>query len=159
MKLYEISDEMLRLVEVDDETIDVQAELEALQMQFNDKAKNIAGLIRNLEAERNAVSDEANRLQNKAKALETRVEQIKAYLQSEMIRTGQDSIKAGIFKIRLQNSPQALIIRDVEAIPSDFKQEVREWKIDKLGILNHLRATGEIISGVDITQNKHIRIY
>jgi phage shock protein A len=76
---------MLRLADVDDETIDVASELEAILMQFAEKAKNIAGLIRNLESERNAVSDEANRLQNKAKALETRVEQIKAYLQSEMI--------------------------------------------------------------------------
>ena len=85
MNLYEISDAMLRLADVDDETIDVASELEAILMQFAEKAKNIAGLIRNLESERNAVSDEANRLQNKAKALETRVEQIKAYLQSEMI--------------------------------------------------------------------------
>jgi hypothetical protein len=159
MKLYEISDALLRLGEIDDETVDVQAELAALQMEFSLKAKNIAGLIRNLEAERNAVSDEANRLQIKAKALETRVEQIKAYLQSEMIRTGQDSIKAGIFKIRLQNSPQSLIIRDIDAIPPSFKEEIHDWKVDKLAILKHLRETGEIVSGVDITQNKHIRIY
>jgi hypothetical protein len=159
MKLYQISNELLRLAEVDDETIDVEAELSALQMQFADKAQNIVGLIRNLEAERGAVSDEANRLQNKAKALETRVEQIKAYLQSEMLRTGQDSIKAGIFKIRLQNSPQSLIIRNMDAIPNEWKQIITETKIDKAGILRHLRETGELISGVDITQGRHIRIY
>jgi hypothetical protein len=128
-------------------------------MKFSLKAKNIAGLIRNLESERNAVSDEANRLQDKAKSLDNRIEQIKAYLQSEMIRTGQESIKAGIFKIRLQNSPQSLIIRDIEAIPPSFKEEIHDWKVDKLAILKHLRETGEIISGVDIMQNKHIRIY
>jgi seryl-tRNA synthetase len=159
MKLYQISNELLRLAEVDDETIDVEAELSALQMQFADKAQNIVGLIRNLEAERGAVSDEANRLQNKAKALETRVEQIKAYLQSEMLRTGQDSIKAGIFKIRLQNSPQSLIIRNMDAIPNEWKQIITETKIDKAGILRHLRETGELIGGVDITQGRHIRIY
>jgi hypothetical protein len=98
-------------------------------------------------------------LQNKAKALETRVEQIKAYLQSEMLRTGQDSIKAGIFKIRLQNSPQSLIIRNMDAIPNEWKQIITETKIDKAGILRHLRETGELIGGVDITQGRHIRIY
>lgn len=51
MRLYEIADEMLRLADVDDETVDVSAELSALQMQFSDKAQNIAGLIRNLEAD------------------------------------------------------------------------------------------------------------
>ena len=85
LKLYEISDVMLSLADVDDETIDVSAELSALQMQFADKAQNIAGLIRNLEAERTAVSDEANRLQSKAKSLENRIDQVKAYLQSEML--------------------------------------------------------------------------
>jgi hypothetical protein len=98
-------------------------------------------------------------LQNKAKSLENRIAQVKAYLQSEMIRTGQDSIRAGIFKIRLQNSPRSLIVRDVEAIPSEWKQVITETKIDKLGILKHLKATGEIVEGVDVTQNRHVRIY
>jgi hypothetical protein len=159
LKLYEISDAMLRLADIDDEAVDVSAELSALQMEFSLKAQNIAGLIRNLEVERNAVSDEASRLQNKAKSLENRIDQVKAYLQSEMIRTGQDSLRAGIFKIRLQNSPQSLIIRDLDAIPTEWKQLVTETKIDKLGILQHLRETGELVGGVDITQNKHIRIY
>jgi uncharacterized coiled-coil DUF342 family protein len=158
MKLYEISDEIQRLADTEDE-IDVSAELAKLQMQFADKAHNIASLIRNLEAERNAVSDEANRLQAKAQALSNRVEQIKAYLQSEMIRTQQDSIRAGIFKIRLQNSPQSLIIRDMDAIPVGWKEIISETKVDKLGILRHLRETGEIVSGVDVVQKKHIRIY
>jgi len=57
------------------------------------------------------------------------IEQIKAYLQSEMIRTNQAVIKAGIFRIRLQNSPRSLIIRDMEAIPSEFKEEIHEWKV------------------------------
>lgn len=52
MKLYEIADQMIRLADIEDDTVDVQAELSALQMQFSDKAQNIAGLIRNLEAER-----------------------------------------------------------------------------------------------------------
>ena len=159
MKLYEISDEMQRLADTDDKELDVKKELAALGMLFADKARNIAALIRNLEAERTAVLDEANRLQHKAQALDNRITQIKSYLQSEMIRTGQDSIKAGIFKIRLQNSPQSLIIREIEAIPLEFKEEIHEWKIDKLAILKHLKATGEIVEGVDVTQNKHVRIY
>lgn len=158
MKLYEISDELLKIADTEDE-IDVQAELSALQMQFAEKAQNIAGLIRNLEGEKNAVSDEANRLQNKAKSLENRITQIKSYLQSEMIRTNQAVIKAGIFRIRLQNSPQSLIVKNVDAIPLEWKEIITETKVDKLGILKHLRETGEIVSGVDVTQNKHIRIY
>jgi len=52
MKLYEISDAMQRLADTVDDTIDVQPELAALQMQFADKAQNIAALIRNLEERR-----------------------------------------------------------------------------------------------------------
>jgi uncharacterized protein (DUF3084 family) len=159
MKLYEISDELLKLADTDDDSIDVQAELAALGMLFADKARNIASLIKNLSAEQNALNDEANRLNAKSKAIDNRIEQIKSYLQSEMIRTEQNSIRAGIFKIRLQNSPQSLIVRDVELIPNEWKQEIHEWKIDRLGILRHLRETGEIVGGVDVKQNKHVRIY
>jgi hypothetical protein len=61
VKLYEISAEMIHLANTEGE-IDVEKELATLQMQFADKARNIAGLIRNLEAERTAILDEANRL-------------------------------------------------------------------------------------------------
>jgi hypothetical protein len=159
MTLYEISDELLKLADTDDESVNVEKELAELQMQFVDKAQNIAGLIRNLEAERNAVSDEANRLQSKAKAVDNRITQIKSYLRSEMIRTNQAAIKAGIFMIRLQNSPRSLIVRDVEAVPKEWKEIVTEIKVDKLGILRHLKETGEIVAGVDVTQNRHVRIY
>lgn len=159
MKLYEISNELLKLADMDAEEVDVEAELQNWQAEFGQKAKNIAGLVRNLTVDAEVLASEAQRLSAKSKAVHNRIDQIKDYLQSEMIRTGQDSIKAGIFKIRLQNSPRSLIIRNVEVIPPEFKEEIHEWKVDKLSILKHLKATGEIVDGVDVMQNKHVRIY
>ena len=159
MTLYEISGEMLRLADIEDKELDVERELMEMGTLFADKARNIVHLIKNLEGEGNAINDEVRRLQDKSRAIDNRVSQIKAYLCSEMIRTGQDSIKAGIFKIRLQNSPQSLIVKDVDVIPQEFKEEIHDWKVDKMGILRHLRETGEVIDGTDVIQKKHIRIY
>ena len=159
MKLYEISDEYLNLLECEDKDIDIKAELERLEDAFSTKTENIAKLIRNLSAQRNALLNEANRLREKHGAVENRIEGLKSYLQTEMERIGKEKLEAGIFRIRLQNSPLSVDIREETKLPAEFKEEIITVKVDKKAIIDFIKETGAVPEGCFPVQRKHIRIY
>ena len=159
MKLYEITDEFLGLDDIEDELIDIEVELNKLEIAFSEKAENIAKLVRSLEAQKDALATEAKRLTEKRDATQNRIDSLKAYLKAEMERIGRDKIQAGIFRVRLQNSPLTIDIIEESKIPDEFKSVEEIIKIDKRGIIELLKSTGEVPAGVTPIQRQHIRIY
>lgn len=157
MKLYEISDAYLQLLEADE--VDVTAELDSLNIAFAEKAENIVKLIRSLNAQGSAIKDEIKKLRDKLGAVEGRVDGLKHYLQTGMEKTGKDSLDVGIFRVRLQNSPLSVKIIDVGSLPEQFKREIVEIRVDKRGIIDHIKSTGEVPVGIQAVQGRHIRIY
>ena len=83
MKLYEITDAYLGLDEVEktDEIIKV---LDGIKDEFDKKAENTVKVIRNFEADIQALRDEEKRLADKRKSLEKKKEDLKEYLYFNM---------------------------------------------------------------------------
>ena len=84
MKLYELTNDYMDLLyAIDNEEIPEEAitdTLEAITASIEEKADNIACMLKGLEAEAQAIKAEEDRLKERRQAKERAYEKIKAYL-------------------------------------------------------------------------------
>lgn len=158
MKLYELTDDYLRLMEMaeelDPETF--QDTLESINEAIEEKIENTAYLIRNLEADIKVLKEEEKRLSERRRALETKVIRIKEYLQNELEKAGIDKVKRPLITVSIQNNPPSVKIVDEKIIPPSFMIP-QEPKLDKKSLLQVLK-NGEKIPGVELEQTRGLRI-
>lgn len=158
MKLYELAQNYAELLEIAEE-IESDAlvdTLEALQDAIEDKAENIAKLIKNLEADAKIIKEEEQRLAERRRAIEAKVDKLKTYLQEQLEIAGLQKVKRPTITVAIQaNSPSVEVV-DETAIPSDFLIP-QPAKVDKKSILERLKK-GESVPGVALKQTKGVRI-
>lgn len=158
MKLYELTDDYLRLMEMaeelDPETF--QDTLESINEAIEEKIENTAYLVRNLEADIKVLKEEEKRLAERRRALETKVIRIKEYLQNELEKAGIDKVKRPLITVSIQNNPPSVKIVDEKIIPSSFMIP-QEPKLDKKSLLQVLK-NGEKVPGVELEQTRGLRI-
>ena len=158
MKLYELAQNYAQLLEMaDDMESDALVDtLEALQGEIEEKAENIAKLVKNLEADAKIIKEEEQRLAERRRAIEAKVERLKAYLQQQLEVAGLQKVKRPTITVAIQNNPPSVEIADEKLIPSEFMIP-QPAKIDKKAILERLK-NGEEIPGCSIKQTKGVRI-
>lgn len=158
MKLYELTDNYLAVLELAEESdsIAIKDTLDSIESVIDEKAENIAKLIKSLEATEEALKNEIQRLQQRKTSINNNIRNIKDYLQSEMERSGKMKIKGTLFNIGIQNNPPSLKVVDEKKIPLDYFIE-QEPKLDKALVKEKLRG-GEEIEGAEMIQTKGVRI-
>jgi len=158
MKLYELAQNYAQLLEMaDDMESDALVDtLEALQGEIEEKAENIAKLVKNLEADAKIIKEEEQRLAERRRAIEAKVERLKTYLQQQLEVAGLQKVKRPTITVAIQNNPPSVEIADEKLIPSEFMIP-QPAKIDKKAILERLK-NGEEIPGCSIKQTKGVRI-
>lgn len=159
MKLYELSQNYKNLQELlDNEDIPQELITNALnevEGQIEEKAEEIAKVIRNMESDIETLKSEEQRLSAKRKAIENRVSGIKGYLDTHLKATGVKKIKGKIFTLSIQkNAPSVLIVRE-EAIPDTFYKIKKE--LSKSDILKALKE-GQEVPGATIQHTESLRI-
>ena len=154
MKLYEIADAYLSLDEVEktDEIIKV---LDGIKDEFDKKAENTVKVIRNFEADIQALRDEEKRLADKRRSLEKKKEDLKEYLYFNMERMQIRKVNAGLFDINIQKNPPSIKILDESTIPLRYK--VLTYNLDKKLMKDDIKK-GLEIKGVELDQSEGIRI-
>lgn len=162
MTLYELSAEMAGYInaydmaETEEERAEIAQSLVDLHGEITDKADGYAKVMRNKLAEAEALKKEAKRLTDKAKAAENLAERLKNVMFDAMKLTGQTEIPTSIGKWRVQNNPWSCEVVDIDKVPMQYHIK-QEDKIDKKGLLAKFKADGEIIEGVNFTQEQGIR--
>ena len=158
LKLYELTENYAKLSEMAEEmdTDAIVDTLEALQEAIEDKAENIAKLIRNLEADVKVIRDEEKRLAERRQVIENKIERLKSYLQEQLEIAGIDKVKRPTITVAIQKNPPSVDIIDETLIPADFLIP-QPAKVDKKSILERLK-NGEAIPGVTLKQTKGVRI-
>ena len=154
MKLYEITDAYLSLDEAE-KTEDVIKVLDGIKDEFDKKAENTVKVIRNFEADIQALRDEEKRLADKRRSLEKKKEDLKEYLYFNMERLNLQKINAGIFDINIQKNPQSIKIIDDATIPEKYK--IASYRIDKKTLKDDIK-NGVEIEGAQLVQTEGIRI-
>ena len=144
MKLYEIKDDILKLLDIIEselpEEIKEEAEkwLDTLTMNFEEKAFNIARYCKNLDAQALACKNEKDRLAKRQKAAENKSKGLKQYLEIMMNRIGKEKISDMEFTLAFQNNPPSVDILEPSKVDTCYDVE-QERKLDKKKILSDLK--------------------
>lgn len=160
--LYELGAEYTALLNAyDSAATDEEAEeiLQALfdtQRNIQDKAEVYAKIIRMKEEEAKGFKAEADRLTARKQAAENMANRLKMAMLDAMRLTDTQEIKTSIGKWRVQMNPWSCEVVDIDKVPMEYHIK-QEDKIDKKGLLAKFKTDGEIIDGVNFTQEQGIR--
>ena len=160
MNLYELTENYRNLQELlDNPEIDQEIITNALDEvgeQLEEKAENIAKLIKTLEVEVNGYKTEEKRLADRRKTLENRITGLKSYIDAAMKATGKKKFKGQLFSFNIQKNPPSVNITDSTLIPKEYYIE-QEPVLDKKTVLAELK-NGVIVPGAELLQTESLRI-
>lgn len=145
---------------VTDEDMDqevLEDTLQSLELARDEKAEGYAKIMKQLEAQVDAINTEEKRLADKRKVLENRHARMKQVLEQSFSLWEVDKIKGTIFTVSVQNNPPSVVIEDENIVPEQFVSVETVKKIDRKSILQALKD-GEVIDGCSIKQTRSLRI-
>ena len=145
MKLYEINQEINSLVDEETGEITDIARFQELQLAENDKLEAIAVVLKNNDVDVNALKEEAKVLLDRAKVIENRNENTKAFLAKYMLEHGIKKIETPKCVLRFTKSSSVVIDEEIK------------FKIDKKATKNFLKNNMTLYAHVEEKQNLQIK--
>lgn len=156
MNLYELSITFQEVQNMDLDPEVMKDTLDSIGGTFENKAENMAKLIRNLESDRLAYKEEENRLKTKRQAVENKLEWLKTYLKDCMKLTGKTKFKSGVFKFSIQKNPVSVNITNKKIIPEDYLIP-QAPKVNNTTLKKALKD-GIEVPGAELKQTEGLRI-
>jgi hypothetical protein len=159
--LYDLSSDYVQILDLlesgeDDETLEL--ELNRVAGKIANKAEAIAGLVAHLNGIAGMRRAEAERLRNRAQSDERQAERLKGYLLKNMRTIGQERIETARFTLSIRQNPPAVNVLEEMLIPDEYIKKVLTTSVDKRAILEHVKATGEVVPGVELTRGTRLDI-
>ena len=159
MKLYELSGRYAALY---DAAVDVNGDvpdelfeaLEGAEEALEEKVAACVRVVRNLEADREALKAEADRFAKRAKVAANAADRLKDYVLRCLQAAGVAKVD-GLIPVAVRQSNPAVAIADESAIPAQFAR--LERVIDRAAVLAALKR-GEAVPGASLTRGTHLRI-
>lgn len=127
MKLYELTEQwndvysLMEDGETDEQVI--QDTLEGIEGEIEDKADNYAKIIRNLQADAEALKAEEDRLNRRRKSVESHIQWLKDNLQANLEFIGKTKFRTNLFSFSVSKNggKQPLsITENLDEIPGKF---------------------------------------
>lgn len=166
MKLYEIAVEYQNFLEAI-ENGDIPEEaiidtLESITSILEDKADNIACLIKNMSAEAEAIKVEEAKLSERRKAKEKQVDRLKEYLSTTLLASGYTKIETARNKITFRKSESVAVDDEAEFIKwamgnEDAYLTYKDPTINKTAVKEALK-NGIELNGVRIESKQNLQI-
>lgn len=159
MTLYELTDDFLRLMDIaedPDTDPDVFRDtLEGIEGAIEDKADGYAKVIRELEARKEGLQKEAERLSSRAKSIDGNIRRMKEHLTSAMVAMDKRKFKTDLFSFSVQKNPASVKFDIDEAeVPDEYMRIKKEP--DKTAIKKAIEA--EEITWAHLEQSEGVRI-
>ncbi len=152
MKLYELTSDLITLQELLEESVDdqlLQDTLEAVQGEYDVKMESYAKVIKNLEADMDALKTEAKRLTDKRKVLENNIDRLKKAMFDSMKAVGKSKAGGQLFTVAIQkNGGKVPVIMaedaDLSILPD---QLVKVVESPDLEAIRELLEAGKVVEG------------
>ena len=164
MKLYELTDnfkqaerdlnEMLYSGEIDEQT--VTDTLDGIRGEIEEKAKNVAMYIGNIESTAKAIKEQEKAMSERRKRLEAQAEGIRRYLKDKMQECEISKIECPFFTMSIKKNPPKLVI-DESQLDRNYTEAVITYKPKKDVIKQELKAGNEI-QGARLEQGTRLDI-
>ena len=159
LSLYELETQYKDLLDqyADGEDFEAWNELlDELTGAIDVKVTNIALVVKHLQAEESAISEEIKSLQTKKSARSAKIDRLKAYMLEGMQAAGIEKTTDVRAEVRIQKNPPSVAVYQDKDIPSQY-WIAQEPKLDKKAILERLKA-GEDVPGTELRQTLGVRI-
>lgn len=167
MRLYEISeaynDFLLAYENGDIEESAFADTLESIEGAFEDKAENIACLIKSLDAEAEAIKAEAAKLNERAKVKGNEAERLKAYLAQHMLATNTLKLESPRVRLSFRKSEaveildEAAFIADAQSAGRDDLLSYKAPTVNRTAIKKAIKA-GETVQGAALVEKQNLQI-
>ena len=161
LPLYKLADEYLAIAQLlaDQELPDnvVTDTLEGASGDIENKAWNTAALILQFEGEAMMIKEAEQRMANRRKSLERRVEWLRGYVLVQLIRTGISEIDSPEFRIFVRDNPPKVVLDDEDAIPKAFLHKETVITVLKADIRKAL-LDGYEVAGAHLEREKRLLI-
>ena len=152
MKLYEIDQAILNCIDLETgEVIDTE-QLDKLTMEREAKLENVACWIKELKAEAEALKAEKQRLEDRQKVAENKMESLKKYLAFAL--DGQ-ALKTTRASVTFRKS-QSVEIADIYKLDENYLR-YKEPEADKTAIKEALKQ-GKTVAGATLVENTSVII-
>ena len=159
MKLYELTQNYMNLQALlEDETISqdlIEAAMKEVGEDIEEKAQNYAVIMKNLEAEADALEKEEKRLAARKSSLRNRNKILKDNLENSMKAIGKTKFKTNLFSFNISKNPSSVNIYDENLIPDQYI--VYTKSVAKKAMLDDIKQ-GVIIPGVSLKQTESLKI-
>lgn len=144
---YRAISDVLHDSECDDDVL--RDTLEAESWDMEEKAKNYAFVIRNLEETAMSIKEAEKDMSARRASIERRVERLKERLKDAMLIAGMSKIITPYFLISVAKNPPSVKVIDESIIPSKFmvQKDAPPACPDKAAIKEAIKA-GEDVPGV-----------
>jgi len=163
MKLYEIKDLYMRFCEmVENGEIDEDAiadTLESIDGEFEDKADNIACLIKTCQAEAEAIKAEEKALAERRKVKENQINNLKTYISNTMQTLGKTKIETARNVLSFRKSTALNISNEewfMQKYPELVKTEIVK-SIPKKEVTDLIKAGQEFV-GAELVERMNLQI-
>jgi hypothetical protein len=159
MNLYEITNEaqyLAALLETEELTPELEAELLINQEQLQSKAINYAKVISNYQGESEQIDAEIKRLKAMKDSRDKKVTWLTESLKRAMMVSGIEKIESPLFKLSLRRS-EAVEVEVPEALPVDWQVKKVTITADKVGIKKAIKE-GYTITGARLVENFSLQI-
>jgi hypothetical protein len=159
MKLYQITQEaqyLAALLETEELTPELEAELLINQEQLQTKGINYAKVIANYQSEADQIDAEIKRLKAMKESRDKKVTWLTESLKKAMLVSGIEKIESPLFKISLRRS-EAVEVEIPEALPVDWQVKKVTITADKVAIKKAIKE-GYSITGARLVENFNLSI-
>lgn len=152
MSLYELTSDLKELQDIDFTEVDaeqLEAVKAAIKKQIVNKGTGIIAVVRNLEADTEAIKTEIKRLQDLKKSKENRIENLKKYTKECLEEADIKKVSTALGNISIRKLPGSVEVLEEDSIPKEYKKEVVTVTVDKKSILADLKE-GVVVPGVTL---------
>jgi hypothetical protein len=159
MNLYQLTQEaqyLAALLETEELTPELEAELLINQEQLQSKGINYAKVIANYQSESDSIDAEIKRLKAMKESRDKKVTWLTESLKNAMLVSGIEKIDSPLFKISLRRS-EAVEVEIPEALPIDWQVKKVTITADKVAIKKAIKE-GYSITGARLVENFNLSI-
>lgn len=159
MNLYELNDAINQVQCAADDGAspdDIKAAIESIEMDFKEKAQNVAYFIKNLTAKIDLIKSEETRLSERRKSVEVQAARLKEYLIENMRAAELTTVDDGVLRATVIKPKPVLVVTDESEIPHDYINIKTSTAVDKKALLAAVKelSEGEKIPGAELGESK-----
>lgn len=135
-----------------------EAVKKVLLEDMGSNAEEIYKYIKETEARVEAKKQEEKRLYDLRKAEENKIDRLKELIKESMDILGERKIETDLGYFNIRKNPLKVNILDETKIPKEFIDVKTVESVNKKGLLERFKETGELIDGVSFEQGESLQI-